>query len=673
MKFSLLFLLLLSSLLSVAQPSSSTMSDDSTRSIELREIQVNTTARSDRQRMVQFYRGNQSAGIEDIMARLPEITLIRRGTYGMEPAIRSLSGGQINVLLDGMRIHGACTDKMDPATIYIEPVNLDEVQLQTGSQGFLYGTSIGGTVNLKTATAPCHNTGKISASISSGYQSAAKSLYESLQLRYSSGRFAIQSSATWRNSDAYRSGGGQRVPFSQYQKVNYSTTASYQLNERTLLKADYIGDHGWNIGYPALPMDVGYAVARIGSLSIQQNKTGQRLYQWTTKIYANGVRHYMDDTHRPNVPMHMDMPGRSLTWGLYTEGLFKLSLQQQVQLIADFSSTRLKASMTMYENGQPPMYMLTWPDNRKDQGGIGASWKWRVDSNWTLQSVIRMDLISTALTSQEAKDHISILGVNDAGRAALLKNISATAVRKINPWLQSSLSLAYAERMPTATELYGFYLFNAQDGYDYLGNPKLNPERSLQAEWSVQVQAKKARFKTTVFYQHIRDFISGRIDPSFSTMTIGAHGVKKFSALPEARLYGVEMSVLYKPITAFDFISTIRYTRGEDNSADPLPMIAPLKNTSAIRYQFSRFFVQAETEAAAAQKKVSHKYGEDPTPGYLLLHLRSGFSFQLAGKKTDLQYGIENLFDKNYHEHLDWGNIKRPGRNVYLMLKIKIG
>lgn len=673
MKFILLLFLLAAASFMHAQQPPTLLSDDSTRTIELREVQVNTTARTDRQRMIQFYRSNQSAGIEDIMARLPEITLIRRGTYGMEPAIRSLSGGQINVMLDGMRIHGACTDKMDPATIYIEPVNLDEVQLQTGTQGFLYGASIGGTLNLKTATAPCHNTGKISGSISSGYQSAAKSLYESLQLRYSSGRWAIQSSATWRKSEAYRSGGGQQIPFSQYQKVNYSTTVSYRLNERTLLKADYIGDHGWNIGYPALPMDVGYAVARIGSVSLQQEKPGQRLYQWTTKIYANQVRHYMDDTHRPNVPMHMDMPGRSLTWGMYSEGQVKLNNRQQVQLIADFSSTRLKASMTMYENGQPPMYMLTWPDNRKDQGGVGASWKWRADSNWTLQSVIRMDLISTALISQEAKDHISILGVNNAGRLELLKNISATAVRKIYPWLQNSLSIGYAERMPTATELYGFYLFNAQDGFDYLGNPELKPERSLQGEWTVQVQSKKARLKTTLFYQHIRNFISGRLDPTFSTMTIGAHGVKKFSALPEARLYGIEAGFLYKPVTAIDFISTLRYTRGEDNSGNPLPMIAPLKSTSTIRYQFSRFFLQAEAEAATAQNKISLKYGEDKTPGYLLLHFRSGFSFQIAGKKTDLQYGIENLLDKNYHEHLDWGNVKRPGRNVYVLLKVKIG
>lgn len=665
-----LFLLLLGGYLSgLAQNNNNNQLTDSTRSIVLSEVMVSTKARSDQQRMLQFYRSNQSAGLEDILSRLPEMSLIRRGTYGMEPAIRSLTGGQINVLLDGMRIHGACTDKMDPATIYLEPINLDQLQLQTGTQGFINGSAIGGTLNLKTATPSCHTPDKISGTISSGFQTAAKNFYEALQLNYGTGKWSLLGTATWRKSSEYRSGGGERIAFSQYEKVNYSFSAKYQVNQRSSLKADYIGDNGWNIGYPALPMDVGYAVARIGSVSLQQENPGQRFYQWSAKIYANQVRHYMDDTHRPNVPMHMDMPGTSLTYGVYTEGMAKLNNKQALRVVADFSATKLKASMTMYEPGQRPMYMLTWPDNRKDQAGIGLNWEYRADSNWLLQSVARLDFISTALTTQEAKDHISILGVTDAGRQELLKNLSITASRKISPWLKSSISLAYAERMPTATELYGFYLFNAQDGYDYLGNPGLKPEQSLQGEFSLTAQGKKTRVRATVFYNHIRHFISGSVNPSFSTMTIGANGVKKFSAVPHATLAGLEASLFLKPVSQLDIVSTLRYTDGNDNTGDPLPMIAPLKSISSVRYQFSLFFLQLETELAAAQKKISYKYGEDQTDGYALLHIRSGFPFKLAGKKTELQFGVENIFDKKYHEHLDWGNVKRPGRNGYVMLK----
>lgn len=300
---------------------------------------------------------------------------------------------------------------------------------------------------------------------------------------------------------------------------------------------------------------------------------------------------------------------------------------------------------------------------------VGVNWEYKADSNWLLQSVARLDYISTSLTTQEAKDHISILGVNDATRQELLKNLSFSASRKISPWLKSSISLAFAERMPTATELYGFYLFNAQDGYDYLGNPGLKPEQSLQGEFSLIAQGKKAKFRATVFYNHIRYYINSTLNPAFSTMTIGANGVKNFSAVPHAKLTGLEASLFLKPVPQLDIVSTLRYTDGKDNTGDPLPMIAPLKSISSARYQFSLFFLQLETELAAPQREISHKYGEDQTDGYALLHIRSGFPFLLAGKKTDLQFGVENVFDKNYHEHLDWGNVKRPGRNGYVMLK----
>lgn len=669
MKYSILILLLTVSFPALAQNTVTPLSVDSTRSIELREIQVSSKDRNDRQRMLNFYKANNTSGLEDILSRLPELSLIRRGSYGMEPALRSLSAGQINVLIDGMRIHGACTDKMDPVTIYIEPLNLENLEVQTGTNGFVNGSSIGGTINLKMANPTCHPDQQLHGLFSSGYQVAARSLHEALQLNYNTGKWSVLGSTSWRKSSNYRSGYGKKIPFSQFEKVNYSLSAKYQLNQQTYFKADYIGDNGWNIGYPALPMDVGNAVARIGSISIQHESPGKPFYKWIAKIYGNQVRHYMDDTHRPDVLMHMDMPGKSLTYGFYSEAEMKPGRKQQLRIIADASSTRLKASMTMYEPGQLPMYMLTWPDNRKDQAGAGISWEYTVDSNWILRAALRLDYIHTVLTSQEAKDHISILGVPDASRTELLKNSSFAATRKISAWLKSSVSIAYAERMPTATELYGFYLFNAQDGYDYLGNPALQPEQSLQGELSFLLHGKKGNFRATFFYNHISHFINGMVNPSFSTMTIGAHGVKNFSALPDAGLAGIESSLLLKPVKQLDIISTLRYTNGKDNTGDPLPMIAPLKSVSSVRYQFSNLFLQLESETAAAQHKISSRYGEDKTGGYALLHIRSGYRFVLLGKKTDLQSGIENVLDKKYHEHLDWGNVARPGRNIYVTLR----
>ncbi len=644
--------------------------EDTTRIVELREVTITSTQKTAKQQLINFFKANSSVTLEEILSRLPEISLLRRGSYGMEPSIRSFTGGQINVLVDGMRIHGACADKMDPATIYIEPINLENLQVQTAITGFMSGSAIGGTVNMKMAEPDFLNVNKITGLISSGYQTAAKSFYESARLNYSTGKWAFRMSGTYRNNKNYRSGGGDIIDFSQYEKVNYSISAKYQHTLYTYFKADLLGDDGWNIGYPALPMDVGYAAARIGSLSMHRENPSKSLYKWQVKIYANKIDHSMDDTKRPNVPMHMDMPGWSKTYGAYTEAELKINQKQRLLLRADGSSTFLKASMTMYQPGELPMYMLTWPDNRKNQSGISAAWLLQIDSTLKLQVTGRTDFISYKLVSQEAKDQVSIFGYPSANRKDLLKNISAVISKKISQKIKVSASIAYVERMPTASELYGFYLFNSNDGYDYIGNPKLKIEKSLQADLSVIYNWKNNRVQLSYFYSSLFDYLTGTINSSFSTMTIGAKGVKEFINIPNASVSGVEGSVVLKPAPAIDVVSTVRYTAGKDNKGNSLPLIAPLKNTTSIRYQPKNFSVQLEAEAASKQGHINIEAGEDVTTGYSLLHIRFGYNTMILNNTIELQGGVENIFDRKYHEHLDWGNISRPGRNVYIQFRV---
>jgi iron complex outermembrane receptor protein len=587
----------------------------------------------------------------------------------MEPTIRTLSAGQINTLVDGMRIHGACTDKMDPPTIYIEPANLENIQVQTTNNGSFAGSSVGGTVNLKVADPEFNDVKKISGSLNSGYQSAANALYESLKLNYSTGKFAIRASGTYRKADDYRSGGGKTVEYSQYEKINYSVSAKYLVNNYTWLKADLIGDNGWNIGYPSLPMDVGSANALIGSVSIGSEHRTRLFHKWTAKVYANNVVHNMDDTQRPDAPIHMDMPGMSKTYGSYGEANWNLNKKQSLQIRGDVSATYLKASMTMYQPGQLPMYMLTWPDHWKYQSGLAASWHYAMDSTWDLSINGRTDLVNYRLASEEAKEEIGILGYPSADRNDLLKNVSGQIGKKISNSIKTNLGIAYSERAPTGSELYGFYLFNAQDNFDYIGNAALSKESSLQAEVNFVYQKKSQRVQLTGFYNRIQDFIIGFIDPSLSSMTIGANGVKKYENIPYATLTGIELSAMIMAVKQVFFVTTLRCTYGIDNNAQPLAMIPPLKNIGSIRFQPGRLSLQAEYEAAASQKRVNTEAGEDATNGYLIFHGRLGFNMDIFRINSDLQVGVENILDKKYHEHLDWGNIPRPGRNIYATIK----
>jgi len=46
-----------------------------------------------------------------------------------------------------------------------------------------------------------------------------------------------------------------------------------------------------------------------------------------------------------------------------------------------------------------------------------------------------------------------------------------------------------------------------------------------------------------------------------------------------------------------------------------------------------------------------------------VINVRGSYTLQNA---TSLRFGIDNLFDTLYHEHLSFGNLPNEGRNVYL-------
>ena len=161
-----------------------------------------------------------------------------------------------------------------------------------------------------------------------------------------------------------------------------------------------------------------------------------------------------------------------------------------------------------------------------------------------------------------------------------LKNASVQLTKKIGHSLKATASLAYAERIATAGERYGFYLFNASDGYDYIGNTSLKPETAVQAEASATYSFKRNRLQLTYFYNRLSQYISSVVENNLSVMTMGANGVKSYVNIPHATVTGLEASLLLKPAAVLDFVSTLRYTYAEDDKGNPLTGISPIKNIS---------------------------------------------------------------------------------------------
>ena len=301
------------------------------------------------------------ASIDEHLKELNNVNLVRRGSYAWEPVVNSMQAERISTTIDGMKIFYACTDKMDPVTSYVESGNLQSILLNSGLNGNPQATgNIGGSLDLKLRRAGFDGD-DFHMGVDAGYESNGNLQVYGADAAVSKKSFYTNGGVSYRHAGNYKEGGGREILFSQFQKVNAYDNLGFRLSEQDAIEGTFIYDRATNVGYPALNMDVAKAEAFITSLSYKRHWEEKLVQSWETKAYYNHITHVMDDTQRPNVQIHMDMPGESWTTGLYSlvgaqKGIHKLTGNY------DLYYNRLFADMTMYPGGAAPMYMVTWPD-----------------------------------------------------------------------------------------------------------------------------------------------------------------------------------------------------------------------------------------------------------------------------------------------------------------------
>lgn len=610
---------------------------------------------------------------DKVLDRIPGVQLVRRGNYAWEPTIRSLNAGQINVTIEGMHIFGACTDRMDPVSSYIEPNNVRRVTTHFGPDFGSYGGSIGGGIDFKLNEAAPGEAEALSVTLGTGFETNARGMQTLASARYSGMRFALDVNAIFREAANYHAASGIEVPFSQYRKWNAAFSANYLLNRNHTISANYIQDEGRDIGYPALTMDVAFANAKIASFTHHYHRHDGKLVHVKTKVYYNVIDHAMDDTKRPpeQVPMHMDMPGKSWTGGFYSEAMYTPAANHVLTARVSGYRNRLTADMTMYPDNGAPMYMYTIPDAQRSFLALDLSDKIKLSNRLLVAVNATLSRHGSTLYSDAGRGQLSGMGQGSPDRVDFLWNAGLKATYRLSPSWQLSADVARATRTASLQEYYAFYIFNRLDGFDYLGNLRLANERSVNAGVGAVFQRGIFRGEATGFGYFFDDYIAGRIQPGYSVMTIGANGVKQYQNIGKARLYGGEIAIGITLNEHVNFNSINTYTRSEDADGYALPLIAPFQSINTVHVQINGYHVHAEVETAAAQRHVSfERYGETATPASTVANFGLRKAYRMSRVDVVAAFRVENLFDTHYHRHLDIMKIARPGRNFIANLTV---
>ena len=108
-----------------------------------------------------------------------------------------------------------------------------------------------------------------------------------------------------------------------------------------------------------------------------------------------------------------------------------------------------------------------------------------------------------------------------------------------------------------------------------------------------------------------------------------------------------------RPSASWIFPVSLFVVRGEDDTRGvPLPEIPAAELRLAGRWTLpGRLpgWLELGARFVAAQERIDPDFGEDETPGYPVWHLRGQFG---VARFLTLRAGVENLFDRDYWEHL---------------------
>ena len=636
---------------------------DSLKTKELKEVLVVGTKAPLHEKQ-----GKTLATLDEFLQKSTKVDLIKRGAYAWEPIINGMASERTVITIDGMRIFGACTDKMDPVTSYVEVSNLSEATISSGQQGSCHGNTIGGSIDLKRSQRQFTNAGW-EFFVNSGYETNNRQKIIGSAINYADSLFYVDTDVMYRDAENYKAGNNKEIHFSQFRKLNLSATSGHRLSPNKNIEASVIFDRATDVGYPALPMDVSLAEALITSLKYNYKPNSEQIDNWETKLYFNTITHTMDDTKRPDVPIHMDMPGWSDTYGFYSKINGKYKKHQFLGNLNSFYN-RSVAEMTMYPSdpNENLMFMYTWPDVRTLYSGIYLEDNYEINCHSNLKLTTNLGFHNNNVASDFGLQSLQIFYPEmEASNSRFLKSISTNYFYN-KDGISYGFGMGYGERAPSVSEGYGFYLFNSFDGFDYIGNPNLKNEKSLEGNATIGYKKAQWQTKISASYFHIYDYIIGIPDASVAPMTIGANGIKVYTALDFATIFSSDFTVSYQFSEDWIWKGQLVYNLGKDNESKGLPFMSPFNYMTSLGFRPGKFTSEIILKGNATQTEYNTFYGEDKTPDYVILNTNFGYKFTFDKAKLVLNTGVENVFDSNYTTYTDWKNLPRMGRNIFINL-----
>ncbi len=631
---------------------------------------------------------SQPRDVGDLLNDVPGFAMIKRGGYALDPVFRSFKYEQLNVVYDGgVELTHACPNRMDPATTHVNPEEIRKIELIRGPFSVRYGPSMGATINIVTEMPFKESAEGFGGSLEGGYEFNGNGKSTRLTLNHQKGNYRFFAGGGLKEYGNYSNGDGKEIPTS-FKTYDYTLKGGLQAAPDHQIQLTWRQGFVRDVLHAGLMMDTDYDNTSMAIADYQWTPMGAALHKLTTKFYGSHVDHRMSNRLRPNFKSTESVSDvTATTFGGRVEATLLASARHWWFAGADTrymgregSRDRLqKVNMMTGEPLAKPMAFVDtiWPDASITQTGLFLESRRLLGSRWTLLTGVRTDFVFA--NAREAEADFDKLYANDLKNDTEI-NLSATASLAFQPTEQWNFQLALGRGVRTANmiERYINHFNVGRDPYEYVGNPKLKPEANNQIEFSIQREGERFEFGFQAFYSYLQNYITARVDSTLKRKFMPTQNPKvsrRFVNLDKAEQMGFEFHAGIQLLRGLQLSGNIAYTYAQNlDWNEPLPEVAPLEATLTLHYERKIWWAELRSRLVSEQTRVSPIFGEPATPGFETLDLRAGID-PLPG--LTLGFGVLNLFNANYWEHLnrayvnmpEQGILYEPGRNATVMLK----
>lgn len=674
---------------------------------------------------------NKPIGIESdtstLLERFPGGAVHSNGQISGQTYYRGVFGPRMNVIIDNYKITSAGPNWMDPPLHYQPNTLVESFEVDRGLSSVSNGSTLGTTVRVQPKTSQFQDSKEFVFgseletsvhSVDTGYNTGAITTFANDQHR-----FHITGSRD--DGDDLRTGDGD-IDNTAYERDSVGAGYGFKTGVHEFsFDGRYVSSK--DIGTPSLPLDIDFFHNEIYNAKYTGELGGLGV---TLDAYHTDIEHRMRNFSERTAPDFSSLPlppfigtdRREIDVASDDIG-GKLSLSTSLhtgELSFGIDGHSSRHDATVLDPDVPPFFVTNFNNAGEDVIGIFSEWQGDIKSA-LVEFGVRVQRVYADADEIDAQPAnlpaASMMGTPPAAVRALRErfnnsdrshtdyNLDLVAKMAYPLNEEFTLTAGYARKTRSASyiERYIWIPLNVNaglgDGNNFIGNPNLDPEWSNQFELGFDWQNPKAFFTPRIHYQRINNYIQGvAVEASpFNMPVIGVSGLANGDPTPlqfsnvEAEIYGFDAEWGYQINDAWSVGGTATYLRGKRLDVnDDLYHIAPPRTNIALTRNFGKGSATIEGVLVARQTKISDELTDDPTnplnnndstPGYGLVNIYGDYT-PTSLKGITLRAGVENLFDKQYTDHLNGFNrvvdngedlgerLSGPGINAFLTLNV---